>query len=980
VRPFIDGAARYALYPILVYAVAAGGAHRGWRLATVEILVALAIVVWVLRSLRDGRIVWRRTALDAPFVAFAACVVLQLVVGDRRLAAWALAPPAGPGLTELFPAPPLLIGTVSTARTFASFLLFLSYAAVYYLVVQEVRQRAHLARLVRIVLVTGGLVAFGGIIDYLLGTAWVFPWRELAHRRALVATFANPDHFATWLAMLICLGGGYLMAARRPGLEAVSLRGLVRSRALREATLRRSWPLLAVGVMLVALLFTMSRGGILSVLSGLVVLVLLLKTRGRVRTTLTMVAVLVGAALGYSSWIGLTPVVEHAQNAGASVGQRLTQYVSSLPMVRDFPFLGVGLGAYTDIYPRYQPLEHTPASVYYRYAHSDLLQVVIEMGVVGIAVLAFAALRVGRDLVGAHCFGRGACGVGGGAGTRARRSDPYGTPIAFGALSGLVAMLVHSAADFSLRMPANGLLAATLLGIATVALHTRFGSREDVWISDVRRIALPPGHASRAMASVVIVATGLAIWYAARTAMVDERLAAYRENPSAEHAAAIIAAPGSDPRTLAARAAMRVQTATATGWRPDARLKSRELLGAAVADLQQALTITPSGAFYHEQLGVALGARALLDGEARDAAQAAAHFRRAIALAPENAQLYVSLARFAATQRPALWDVAFRAARGGVQRDPAMLDTLVDEPAFAALTDAQWLALAPPSATDRLRLALLLEKGSRLPAATRAARGALEVATLPGDQVLSHWALARLLLFTGDVVGALAAAESGLAIDPRNPELYLAYGHALRSRGDPRALDAYRAAADVVTGIVRREGRLAPFPVRDRRLRALVDERVGASPRKYRTALAAYLVARGMRGQAIEEWTALVAEDGRDAQARFALATVLDESGQADRALEEYREAVTLDGRPEWRQRFAQRLWDSHQYYQAIAQWLEVRQREPRNVGVRLALARAYVRVGERADAFREYEALLAIDGAHPAARREIEPLRRASR
>src|SRR5262249_55552016 len=161
-----------------------------------------------------------------------------------------------------------------------------------------------------------------------------------------------------------------------------------------------------------------------------------------------------------------------------------------------------------------------------------------------------------------------------------------------------------------------------------------------------------------------------------------------------------------------------------------------------------------------------------------------------------------------------------------------------------------------------------------------------------------------------------------------------------------------------------------PFRVSDSRLKTLVDERVGGSALKYRVALARYLGERGLRDQALDEWTTIVAADGRDALARFALANALEASGQGDRALEEYRQAVALDGRSEFRARLAQRLWATHQYFQATAEWRAIREREPRNLEARLALARAYVRVGERADALREYRALLALDEAHAAARK----------
>ena len=465
-----------------------------------------------------------------------------------------------------------------------------------------------------------------------------------------------------------------------------------------------------------------------------------------------------------------------------------------------------------------------------------------------------------------------------------------------------------------------------------------------------------------------------------RAAVLEGRLADYRAAPTTAHAAAAVAAAGSDARALAARAATRVQAATAIGWRTGTQAEARALLGGAIRDLRGALTTTPTDATYHEQLGSALAARARLEGDVNDGSQAMAHFKRAIALAPEDATLYVSLSRFAATQRPPLWDVAFDASRAAVRRDPRLLEALLDEPAFIGLGDDQWLALVPPLFPERLRLALLLEARSQLIPATRVARAALEVATGKHDQAVGGWALARLLLLRGEIEGALGAIATALAADAANPELYVVYGHALRAHGDPRCLDAYRHAVAAVATVMRREGKLAPFSLADVRLRALVDERVGTSPLKYRAVLASYFGDRGLSEQAIDEWLAIVAENGGDGQARFALASVLDSAGHSERALDQYRQAVALDGRPVYRARFAQRLWDSEQYYQAIAQWIEIRQRKPRNLDVRLALARAYVRVGERADALREYQAVLGIDAAHPAARREIEQLGRGGR
>src|SRR5262249_40178861 len=157
-------------------------------------------------------------------------------------------------------------------------------------------------------------------------------------------------------------------------------------------------------------------------------------------------------------------------------GGRLVQLGSTLRMLGAFPLLGVGLGAYRDVYFRYQPLELAPGKVYFPFAHNDLVQLAVELGLVGAALCLFAAWRGGADLVGAHLRGRGRCPVGGGEDEGARRSDTWSVGVGLGGLTAVLALIVHSAFDFGARIPANGALAAACLGLATVALHTRFGS------------------------------------------------------------------------------------------------------------------------------------------------------------------------------------------------------------------------------------------------------------------------------------------------------------------------------------------------------------------------------------------------------------------------------------------------------------------------------------------------------------------------
>jgi hypothetical protein len=99
--------------------------------------------------------------------------------------------------------------------------------------------------------------------------------------------------------------------------------------------------------------------------------------------------------------------------------------------------------------------------------------------------------------------------------------------IAIGALAGVAGLVAHSTLDFSARIPAVGVLAATLLGLATVTLHTRLSPGREQLLSGTRTLAL--GWSRRA-ALGVLAALAVAVWTwtwidTARTRMAEEALA-----------------------------------------------------------------------------------------------------------------------------------------------------------------------------------------------------------------------------------------------------------------------------------------------------------------------------------------------------------------------------------------------------------------------------------------------------------------------
>jgi len=214
-----------------------------------------------------------------------------------------------------------------------------------------------------------------------------------------------------------------------------------------ETTGQRGAALLGGGfVILVALLFTGSRGGVISAGLGLIVLVVLVQRRGRNRDSRLLGSILFGlvlvAATVYAfGGIVLSSLDEH----GISDANRISVYLLTLRSIFDAPVLGYGYGTFADVFPLYRDRSISVLGIWAK-AHDTYLEVFQGLGLV------FGALLIATVVLLALRCARGAI----------RRQENAMVPAVAASAACLVG--VHTLVDFSLQMQAVALTFMAILG------------------------------------------------------------------------------------------------------------------------------------------------------------------------------------------------------------------------------------------------------------------------------------------------------------------------------------------------------------------------------------------------------------------------------------------------------------------------------------------------------------------------------------
>ncbi len=299
------------------------------------------------------------------------------------------------------------------------------------------------SQLVIVIMLVGIGESLYGMIEFFSGHHHILYLDGVSLMSTVTGTFINRNYFAGYLLMVIPLSMGFLLS--RLAVQTDHFGGWRHS----LSSLDGKDLLIGFGVilMILGLLFSASRMGIISLLLSFSLLGILFRDPKKEKRFSKTPTLLLGLALLWAGWIGLDAVISGFFNVAEGFKMRQMIWVDTFRILKDFPILGSGLGTFPQVFPMYRSF-HIQGLV--THADNDFLQLASECGVIGmIPLLILFIFLIHKAFLGI-------------------RSLPTGVPqryITVGGLVGIFALMIHSIIERNIQIPANAFLFAFLCGL-----------------------------------------------------------------------------------------------------------------------------------------------------------------------------------------------------------------------------------------------------------------------------------------------------------------------------------------------------------------------------------------------------------------------------------------------------------------------------------------------------------------------------------
>ena len=401
-----ENALLYGIFGLLLFGPVAFGAVEPWSIFVVEAGSAALFLFWIGKQvLLDGQIKVRWNPLFLPMAGFATLIALQIVF---RMTAYPH-------------------DTVSLA------LLYCAYAVLCFLAGQTLVRGAQARTLTLVFSVYGAALAGFALLQGISSNGKLYWVRQPRSGGWIYGPYVNHNHYAGLMEMLVPI----------PLIVSLTRLAPPKVRAVAAA---------AAAVMVGTIFLSGSRGGMLAIVAELIILAALLVKQKRGLRTAIGIGVFLAIVVGLLVWIGGAELSQRIATAGpghSELSSDIRTYINrdGFRMFLKKPVLGWGLGTFPIVYPEFRTFY---TNFFVNEAHNDYLQLLVEMGLLGFATMVWFVVTL---------YTRALKKI------RNWPSEMSGA-MTLACMLGLSGILVHSAVDFNLQIPANAALFYVLCTIA----------------------------------------------------------------------------------------------------------------------------------------------------------------------------------------------------------------------------------------------------------------------------------------------------------------------------------------------------------------------------------------------------------------------------------------------------------------------------------------------------------------------------------
>jgi putative inorganic carbon (HCO3(-)) transporter len=457
----IDQMIKILLILLLIFTPIAFGSMEIWAFSLMELCIFLIIILgtlqWAFRKPLDADnhpepILGRSWTFPAVFLGLFLLLVLfqmlSLPAGLLKILSprtYALRFDLSPLSLESQPPPSSLSVPLSFLpfTTQIEFFKWFALIALFLFLLKWKGFEKGKSTLITVIMFIGISESLYGMIEFLSGHEHILYVEASSLISSVTGTFINRNYFAGYLLMVIPLAFGYIFY-RESLNEHFSVSWYRRLSSLDGKTY---FMVFGVILMILGLLLSASRMGILSLLTSLTVVALFFRNLEKGQRFSKTPIFILGLALLWGALIGLDAVISRFFAVSEGFKNRWEIWANTFQIIRDFPLLGSGLGTFTQVFPSYRSF-HIEGIV--THAENDFLQLISEGGLVGTGLLTVAFLSL---------FCKAFSGI-----RKLSLEDPR-RYIGIGGLVGIIALLIHSMVERNIQVPANAFLFSVIFAL-----------------------------------------------------------------------------------------------------------------------------------------------------------------------------------------------------------------------------------------------------------------------------------------------------------------------------------------------------------------------------------------------------------------------------------------------------------------------------------------------------------------------------------